>query len=132
MAAQAAHAVDAAGARADVAGIDRISVGVGGRLVGIEDARRSALHDGDLAVGERGRAGQLEQRPGHGVGAVRAAQDDDPPVAGGAQDLVGFGQPGMAQQVVRWQQPGPAIGEAQTRRQALVAPRLAPADRDHG
>ena len=71
-------------------GVDVVEIVARGVAIGIEDARFAALEDGDLACGQSVGGRQPEQRAGHGVGAVRAAQDQDPPPACGGQDMVGL------------------------------------------
>jgi hypothetical protein len=51
-AAQAAHAIDPLGARADVAGCHVVEIVVRGLAIGVEDAWLAPLQDDDLPLGQ--------------------------------------------------------------------------------
>lgn len=102
-----------------------------GQAIWIEDAGWPALHDGDLRIAQRLGGRKLQQRPRHGVGAVRATKDDDPPAARGGDDAVGCGQALMAQQYVRRQHASfGVVGKAQARFGRLLLPGLPAAQGD--
>ena len=108
-----------------------IEIRGGSAAIGIEDARRPALQDRDPRLAERLRSWQLQQRPGHGVGAVRAAQNDDPAAFGRGDDIVGRGKSVVTQQHVRRQHaPLGIVREAQARLRGALLPRLPAAQCD--
>ena len=93
-AAQPAHAIDPLGAWADVARRDVVEVVERSLAIGIEDARLAPLQDDDLPLGQAFGSRQSEEGAGDRIGAVRAAQDQDRPLAGLGEDLIGFLEPG--------------------------------------
>jgi hypothetical protein len=97
MAAQSAHAIDPSGALANVTRRNGVAVRLRRGAIRVENSRCASLQDGKLPVHQGLGVRECQKCPGHGIGAVRAAQDDNAPPLGASNDTRGFGEPLMSQ-----------------------------------